>query len=127
MAPGPDRGASDKKPDAFRTIGELAQEIGRPQHILRYWESRFPQLKPLQRAGGRRYYRPDDVALARRIDALLAREGYTIRGVQRLLAGEARESAPDDRKTLKAIRDTLAEAIDRDSDSRAARAKSTLG
>jgi DNA-binding transcriptional MerR regulator len=70
---------------AFRTIGELAADLGLPQHILRYWETRFPQLKPLQRAGNRRYYRPDDVALARRIHRLLNQEGYTIRGVQQLL------------------------------------------
>jgi DNA-binding transcriptional MerR regulator len=71
---------------AFRTIGELADDLGVPQHILRYWETRFPQLKPLQRAGNRRYYRPDDVTLARRIHALLNKDGYTIRGVQQLLA-----------------------------------------
>jgi DNA-binding transcriptional MerR regulator len=70
---------------AFRTIGELAADLGLPQHILRYWETRFPQLKPLQRAGNRRYYRPDDVALAKRIHRLLNQEGYTIRGVQQLL------------------------------------------
>ena len=70
---------------AFRTIGELSADLGVPQHILRYWETRFPQLKPLQRAGNRRYYRPDDVALARRIHRLLNQEGYTIRGVQQLL------------------------------------------
>jgi DNA-binding transcriptional MerR regulator len=70
---------------AFRTIGELAADLGVPQHILRYWETRFPQLKPLQRAGNRRYYRPDDVALAKRIHRLLNQEGYTIRGVQQLL------------------------------------------
>jgi DNA-binding transcriptional MerR regulator len=74
-----------KSEQAFRTIGELAVELGVPQHILRYWETRFPQLKPLQRAGNRRYYRPDDVALARRIHRLLNQEGYTIRGVQRVL------------------------------------------
>ena len=74
-----------KSDQAFRTIGELADELGLPQHILRYWESRFPQLRPLQRAGNRRYYRPDDVALARRINRLLNQEGYTIRGVQQLL------------------------------------------
>ena len=77
--------ASRKSDLAFRTIGELATELGVPQHILRYWETRFPQLKPLQRAGNRRYYRPDDVALARRIHSLLNQEGYTIRGVQRVL------------------------------------------
>lgn len=77
---------SGKSEQAFRTIGELSAELGLPQHILRYWETRFPQLKPLQRAGKRRYYRPDDVALARRINRLLNEEGYTIRGVQQLLA-----------------------------------------
>jgi DNA-binding transcriptional MerR regulator len=74
-----------KSESAFRTIGELASELGVPQHILRYWETRFPQLRPLQRAGNRRYYRPDDVALARRIQTLLNQDGYTIRGVQQLL------------------------------------------
>ena len=74
-----------KSEHAFRTIGELASDLGVPQHILRYWETRFPQLRPLQRAGNRRYYRPDDVALARRIHRLLNQDGYTIRGVQKLL------------------------------------------
>jgi DNA-binding transcriptional MerR regulator len=77
---------SGKSEHAFRTIGELSAELELPQHILRYWETRFPQLRPLQRAGNRRYYRPDDVALARRINRLLNQEGYTIRGVQQLLA-----------------------------------------
>jgi DNA-binding transcriptional MerR regulator len=87
--------ASPGKSDlAFRTIGELANDLGVPQHILRYWETRFPQLKPLQRAGNRRYYRPDDVALARRIHRLLNQEGYTIRGVQQLL----RRGDPGDNK-----------------------------
>ena len=80
---------SDKAPDAFRTIGELSQELGVPQHILRYWESKFPQLRPLQRAGNRRYYRAADVALARRIHGLLSQDGYTIRGVQKLLGDKA--------------------------------------
>jgi DNA-binding transcriptional MerR regulator len=75
-----------KSDHAFRTIGELADDLGVPQHILRYWETRFSQLKPLQRAGNRRYYRPADVALARRIHRLLEHDGYTIRGVQQLLA-----------------------------------------
>lgn len=74
-----------KSEHAFRTIGELAADLGVPQHILRYWETRFPQLRPLQRAGNRRYYRPDDVVLARRIHRLLNQDGYTIRGVQQLL------------------------------------------
>jgi DNA-binding transcriptional MerR regulator len=80
-----------KSDQAFRTIGELADELGVPQHILRYWETRFSQLKPLQRAGNRRYYRPADVALARRIHRLLEHDGYTIRGVQQLLAGGSTE------------------------------------
>lgn len=77
-----------KAPAALRTIGEVSRDCGVAQHILRFWETRFPQLKPLQRAGQRRYYRADDVALVRRIDALLNRDGYTIRGVQQLLAAE---------------------------------------
>lgn len=76
----------DKSDTAFRTIGELSDELGVAPHILRYWETRFPQLRPLQRAGNRRYYRPDDVALARRIHALLNQEGYTVKGVQKLLS-----------------------------------------
>lgn len=79
---------SPKSAHAFRTIGELAHDLGLPQHILRYWETRFPQLRPLQRAGNRRYYRPEDVALAARINQLLNHEGYTVKGVQKLLAGE---------------------------------------
>ncbi len=77
--------AADKDPEAFRTIGELSEELGVAQHILRYWETKFPQLRPLQRAGNRRYYRPADVALARRIHHLLSNQGYTVRGVQKLL------------------------------------------
>jgi len=75
----------EKAPGAFKTIGELSAELGVAQHILRYWETKFPQLRPLQRAGNRRYYRPDDVELARRINRLLNEEGYTVRGVQKLL------------------------------------------
>jgi DNA-binding transcriptional MerR regulator len=77
--------AGEKSPDALKTIGELSDELGVAQHILRYWETKFPQLRPMQRAGNRRYYRPDDVALARRIHRLLTEEGYTVRGVQKLL------------------------------------------
>jgi DNA-binding transcriptional MerR regulator len=84
-----------KSAQAFRTIGELAKDLGLPQHILRYWETRFPQLRPLQRAGNRRYYRPEDVTLATRINQLLNHEGYTVKGVQKLLAGESVvEAAP---------------------------------
>ena len=77
--------AGQKDPGALLTIGELSQELGVAQHILRYWETRFPQLRPMQRAGNRRYYRPADVDLARRIHRLLEQEGYTVRGVQKLL------------------------------------------
>src|SRR5690242_5828478 len=80
----------DKAPDAFRTISEVADELDIPQHVLRFWESRFLQIKPMKRAGGRRYYRPDDVDLLRGIRHLLYGEGYTIRGVQRIL----REQGP---------------------------------
>ena len=85
--------AGDKDPDALKTIGELSEELGVAQHILRYWETKFPQLRPMQRAGNRRYYRPQDVALARRIYRLLNEEGYTVRGVQKLLRDK---SAPAD-------------------------------
>ena len=84
--------AGHKDPGALLTIGELSQELGVAQHILRYWETRFPQLKPMQRAGNRRYYRPVDVELARKINRLLNQEGYTVRGVQKLL----RERSGDD-------------------------------
>ena len=118
--------SSGKSDLAFRTIGELAADLGVPQHILRYWETRFPQLKPLQRAGNRRYYRPDDVALARRIHRLLNQEGYTIRGVQQVLrkgdgeedvaappapAAPAAEQAGMPTEALRAIRDALADAL----------------
>lgn len=110
-----------KSEDAFRTIGELAEELGLPQHILRYWETRFPQLRPLQRAGNRRYYRPADVALVRRIDWLLNHEGYTIKGVQKLLAEQpapAAQPTPSPAALplaeLKRIRALLAEALEED-------------
>ena len=127
--------APEKAAGALRTIGELAEEIGRPQHILRYWETRFPQLKPMQRAGNRRYYRPADVELAHRIHRLLSEEGYTVRGVQKLLrekgaqavevahaaretiappsAPQADEQAGVDVFRLIALRNRLAEALDR--------------
>lgn len=75
----------DKRPDAYRTISEVADELGLPQHVLRFWETRFPHIKPLKRGGGRRYYRPDDIDLVRGIQTLLYSEGYTIKGVQRIL------------------------------------------
>jgi DNA-binding transcriptional MerR regulator len=76
---------AEKDPGALKTIGELSNELGVAQHILRYWETKFPQLRPMQRAGNRRYYRPPDVDLARRIHRLLSEDGYTVRGVQKLL------------------------------------------
>ena len=85
--------AGQKDPGALLTIGELSQELGVAQHILRYWETRFPQLKPMQRAGNRRYYRPADVELVRRINRLLNQEGYTVRGVQKLLRGKGDSEA----------------------------------
>jgi DNA-binding transcriptional MerR regulator len=74
-----------KAPNAFRTISEVAEELHIPQHVLRFWETKFPQVKPLKRGGGRRYYRPDDIVLLRRVADLLYIQGYTIKGVQRLL------------------------------------------
>jgi len=134
---------AEKAEDAFRTIGELSTELGIQQHILRYWETRFPQLRPLQRAGNRRYYRPADAALVRRIHSLLNEQGYTIRGVQKLLAQKqtaempaAAEPAPASapiapqpvlvvnqatlpssaRAELQAIRESLVEALAADMD-----------
>ncbi|QIL01877.1 MerR family transcriptional regulator [Sphingomonas sinipercae] len=117
----------EKDPGAFKTIGELSADLGVAQHILRYWESKFPQLRPLQRAGNRRYYRPEDVALARRIHRLLNQEGYTVRGVQKVLdakdgparAAPAEQPSPVpahnggqvDIARLIAIRDRLAAAL----------------
>jgi len=84
---GPEAGRAKPKkaPNAFRTISEVADELHIPQHVLRFWETKFPQVKPLKRGGGRRYYRPEDIALLRRISDLLYIQGYTIKGVQRLL------------------------------------------
>jgi DNA-binding transcriptional MerR regulator len=90
---------ANKRAAVFRTIGEVAEDLDLPAHVLRFWESKFPQLKPLKRGGGRRYYRPEDIALLSRIRQCLYQEGYTIRGVQKLLAegmvgGSAGEVAP---------------------------------
>jgi len=123
---------AEKAPGALKTIGELSRELGVAQHILRYWETRFPQLRPMQRAGNRRYYRPADVELARRIHRLLTEEGYTVRGVQKLLRDKSQEGAPQstivapapempvheepigvDVFRLIALRNRLAEALER--------------
>lgn len=101
----PERPKIHKAAGAFRTISEVADELHVPQHVLRFWESKFPQVRPLKRGGGRRYYRPEDVLLLRRVADLLYTQGYTIKGVQRLLrdtvgaaslasAGEKREQQP---------------------------------
>ena len=82
----------DKSPEAFRTISEVAEDLDLPQHVLRFWETRFSQIKPLKRGGGRRYYRPDDVHLLRGIQHLLYGRGYTIKGVQRILKEEGLRS-----------------------------------
>ncbi len=88
--PRPRKGAQ-----AFRTISEVADELNVPQHVLRFWEGKFPQLTPLKRGGGRRYYRPEDIALLRRISALLYAQGYTIKGVQKLLNDDTSPVAPE--------------------------------
>ena len=127
----PTRGTNGKSAAAFRTISEVAHELDVAQHVLRFWESKFPQVKPLKRGGGRRYYRPEDVELLRQIRSLLYDEGYTIKGVQKLLrakrlrdqaagdeaAGEvegaAGEVAHGPTATLRRLRDDLAELRDR--------------
>ncbi len=90
MNPPPEQQASSKRRNgksesAFRTISEVAKELGLPQHVLRFWESKFPQIKPMKRGGGRRYYRPEDLKLLKRVRDLLYNDGYTIKGVQKLL------------------------------------------
>lgn len=89
------RSGKEKAPTAFRTISEVADELDVPQHVLRFWETKFSQIKPLKRGGGRRYYRPEDVALLKRIHSLLYTEGYTIKGVQKLLKGQGKTGAAE--------------------------------
>lgn len=114
---------TDKSAGAFRTIGEVADELGLPQHVLRFWETRFPQVQPLKRGGNRRYYRPADVDLLRTIHRMLHDEGYTIKGVQKLL-GEGLKPSPApapvaaapvvasiDLAAIRAIRDRLAAGL----------------
>ncbi len=120
MADGPDRAEGarrgTKSAAAFRTISEVARGLDIPQHVLRFWESKFSQIKPLKRGGGRRYYRPDDIALLQRIKSLLYDDGYTIKGVQKLFregalraSHEAAAAAPagGSNGELKAILDEL--------------------
>jgi DNA-binding transcriptional MerR regulator len=111
LEPGVGRARLKKAPNAFRTISEVADELHIPQHVLRFWESKFTQVKPLKRGGGRRYYRPDDIALLRQISDLLYIQGYTIKGVQRLLregggrlADDIPPPTPDERAAAEAER-----------------------
>ena len=89
-----------KAESAFRTISEVAEELGVQQHVLRFWETKFTQVKPLKRGGGRRYYRPEDVALLKKIHTLLYAEGYTIKGVQKLLKGVSGSGRTKSRTSL---------------------------
>lgn len=110
----------DKAPEAFRTISEVADELEVPKHVLRFWEAKFAQLKPMKRGGGRRYYRPEDVALLRGIRFLLYNDGYTIRGVQKILREQGpryvmdyrrlAEETDDEELTAPDIPDVAAEA-----------------
>ncbi|UVC10742.1 MerR family transcriptional regulator [Rhizobium sp. TH2] len=97
----------EKSPDAFRTISEVADDLDLPQHVLRFWETRFPQIKPMKRGGGRRYYRPDDVELLKGIRHLLYDHGYTIKGVQKLLKNNGNKfvaaAASGDLATMEAL------------------------
>jgi DNA-binding transcriptional MerR regulator len=108
-----------KEAQALRTIGEVAKALGLRQHVLRYWEQQFPMLQPLKRSGGRRYYRPEDVALVQTIDRLVNREGYTLKGARQALAGGAEQPArapsvevTDILPNLRAIRARLAQALE---------------
>ena len=112
----------EKSADAFRSIGEMAEELNVRTHILRYWEEQFPMLRPLTRAGGRRHYRPGDVAMLRTINRLLNDEGYTIKGARKYLGGGGGSVAPAstmspnfeqpfDIEALRAVRDRLSAAL----------------
>jgi DNA-binding transcriptional MerR regulator len=113
--------ADGKDAGALRTIGEVATAIGIRQHVLRYWEQQFPMLRPLKRSGGRRYYRPEDVAMVVAIDRLINREGYTLKGARQAIEGGtsatpavpafAAAPTPDIRPQLLAIRERLAAAL----------------
>ena len=102
-------GSSDKSENAFRTIGEAAEALGVAQHVLRFWETRFPQLQPLKRGGGRRYYRPADMALLESIRTMLHDEGLTIRGAQ--LALDQRQKTATPSTTKRAITEALADPV----------------
>jgi DNA-binding transcriptional MerR regulator len=126
MSQAGDRGEPDqlrfddgKDAQALRTIGEVAKAVGLRQHVLRYWEQQFPMLQPLKRSGGRRYYRPEDIALVQTIDRLVNREGYTLKGARQVLTGGAVQPAEtpavevaDILPHLRAIRARLARALE---------------
>jgi DNA-binding transcriptional MerR regulator len=101
--------ASGKSQSAFRTISEVSEDLGVPQHVLRFWESKFTQLRPLKRGGGRRYYRPEDLMLLRRIHDLLYKEGYTIKGVQRVLRVPRKAAGTPDAETVAAQKAEIAD------------------
>src|ERR1700734_1801757 len=117
MAPFPEHVSGDsdgprrpaKSAGAFRTISEVADEAAGPQHVLRFWESKFPQIRPLKRGGGRRYYRPEDLTLLRRIHDLLYKEGYTIKGVQRVLRVPRKAAGTPDAETVAAQKAEIAD------------------
>ena len=111
------RSRHKKAPNAFRTISEVADELHIPQHVLRFWETKFPQVSPLKRGGGRRYYRPDDIVLLRRIADLLYTQGYTIKGVQRLLregGGQLSDDIPPPTADERAAAEAENEALSHD-------------
>jgi DNA-binding transcriptional MerR regulator len=118
--PGQLRFDDGKDPQALRTIGEVSKALGLRQHVLRYWEQQFPTLQPLKRSGGRRYYRPEDVALVQTIDRLVNREGYTLKGARQALAGGAVQPVAEAQAIevadilphLRAIRARLARALE---------------
>ncbi|HIC29911.1 MAG TPA: MerR family transcriptional regulator, partial [Rhodospirillales bacterium] len=105
--------SSSKSAQAFRTISEVATELDLPQHVLRFWETKFNAIKPMKRGGGRRYYRPDDIVLLQRIRGLLYGDGYTIKGVQKLLReGGGKIDLPEGKgKVGEAIQNTSPETI----------------
>ena len=114
------RGRTGQSPDAFRSISEVADDLDVPQHVLRFWETKFNQIKPLKRGGGRRYYRPDDVLLLRGIRRLLYEDGYTIKGVQKVLKDKGlrsvveavREAPSDDTGLAAMVHETSAAELD---------------
>jgi DNA-binding transcriptional MerR regulator len=111
------RSRHKKAPNAFRTISEVADELHIPQHVLRFWETKFPQVSPLKRGGGRRYYRPDDIVLLRRIADLLYTQGYTIKGVQRLLregGGQLSDDIPPPTADERAASEAEKQGLSRD-------------